>query len=185
MARISKLNISGVLESFNSFLSSSDGKDFASAFSINNKSAILSKDDAIRMAEELKKMIITYAGMEFTTSQLSIFNSINNMDIGAPIDNGDGSLKIELYLSGDLRRPSLDPFEEGAYDIVSLFIHGWSPKKHANDSGSKRLWGYWHGVLVGAREQKDPMDFASNAIEEFNREYEHFGVHAELNEKYK
>lgn len=180
MARISKLNISEVMSELNLFLSGSDGKDFISGFSSGSNSSLISKKDAFRMAEELKKIIVTYAGMEFTTSQLSVFNSINDIRIGDLIENGDGTYKIDLDLSGDLRRPSLNPNDPGAENIVALFIHGWKPKGER-----KQIWGQWHGKMVGSRTEKDPMNFAENAIETFNRQYEHLGAHAELNDEYK
>lgn len=133
------------------------------------------------IAEELKSMIVTHADYGFTSSQQSIYNHIENIDIGDLASVGNGIYQIKLYLNGDLTRPSLSPRSSGAYDIVGLFIKGWSPK---SGSAIYRLHGWWRGSLVPARTNKPSMGFASAAIEEFNNKYASAGAIAQLSDDY-
>ena len=87
-----------------------------------------------------------------------------------------------MYLNGDLTRPSLSPRSNGAYDIVGLFIKGWSPK--SGNSAIYKLHGWWRGGIVPARTNNPPMHFASDAIEEFNRKYASAGAIAQLSDDY-
>lgn len=184
MARISKLFLKEIVGKYELELADKNSDVMSQIIAGATSKGGWMKDEALQWAEKLKHLIVTLAGTEFTLSQFSIFNSINNIDIGEITDNGDGTYKINLDLWGDLTRPSLNPNREGAYNIVSLFIHGWD----ARDTFAKNkkwLWGNWHGRKVGARAYKEPMDFAEQAVEIFNKQYEEFGVHAELSDEYK
>lgn len=187
MAKVTSLNTQFVIDGINNFLRTDSGKLITRRAVSSNKGSRsgsglnISNDTAMNIAEELKKMILAYAGSQFTTSQISIFNSINNIDIRQPIDNGDGTFRIDLNLDGDLRRDSLSHYSDGAYNIVSLFIHGWDDK-----SGKiSKLFGMWNDKLVRAKTSRSPMSFAEDAVDLFNSKYAHLGVHAELGDEYK
>ena len=126
----------------------------------------VTKQMAREIAEDLRSMIIAHANTEFTATQASILQHIESISVSDPAESGDGSYYIELSLSGDLTRPSLGT-GEGAYDIVGLFIKGWSPKKKLR----RPLVGEWHGMKVAARTYKGGMGFASEAVAEFNSKY--------------
>lgn len=134
------------------------------------------------IAEELKNTIVSWASGDFTSSQGSILKHIEDIDIGDLVSLGNGIYQIKLYLNGNLTRPSLSQMSDGAYDIVGLFIKGWSPKSAS--SPIYRLHGYWHGDIVPARKYKDPMYFASQAIDAFNKKYASAGAFAQLSDDY-
>lgn len=133
------------------------------------------RDLILEAANDLRDIILANANGQFTTSQMSVYNHLNNMDIGN-VEYGNGSLGVDLFLNGDTSRPSLNPSSSGAYDIVGLFIHGWS--------ASKRVYGAWHGMVVGSRMQKDGMSFLSDAIDQFNAKYSGDGITATIGGNY-
>ena len=93
MAKILQLNIKDFEDEVNNYLSSHNGQKYVRDIiaSGGNTTGGVSIDDAIRAAEELKRLIQTFASMEFSISQYSIYNNVHNIDIGIPIDNGDGT----------------------------------------------------------------------------------------------
>ena len=121
---------------------------------------------ARELAEELRDTIDSYAYAEFTPTQSSIYHIVENMEVVEIGGGEDGTYYFELNISGDLTRPSLGP-NDGAYDIVGLFIRGWSPKKKL----VRPLVGSWHGMTVAARTSKPSMGFARQAIDDFNSRY--------------
>ena len=174
MARLSELNIDWLEKEYNNYLTTDEGKEFVISYYKNYR-----KEEAYEYAEKLKQLIVSFALSQFNLSQMSIINNINDIDIGDVIERSDGSYEINLYLSGDLTRPSLNPNKEGAYDIVSLFIHGWKQTQR-----NKNLFGLWHGRWTKAMSSRPPMTFASDAVEAFNRIYEKYDIHAELGGEY-
>ena len=136
--------------------------------------------DALRnAARELKSMIEEAASAEFTSTQASILNHIRDIGIG-DVEGGGGAYSITLFLGGDLSRPSLNPRNDGADDIVGLFIHGWGPKSWP----PKRVFGVWHGMTVGSRVAKEGMGFLQAAIDEFNMKYGYSGITATIGGSY-
>lgn len=140
----------------------------------------IASDSLRSAAQTLKSMIESAAASEFTSSQASILSHIQDISIGEVNAGGGGTYYIDLYLGGDLSRPSLNSRSDGAYDIVGLFIHGWSPKSHP----PKRVFGSWHGMTVGNRIQKDGMGFLNSAIDEFNSIYNARGIAATIGGNY-
>lgn len=157
--------------------------DISAAYDACDLSGVYAEEVAKELlaeaAEDLRRMIIANADAEFTTSQASVYNHINNMSIGNISRAGGNRFSVDLYLNGDLSRPSLGS-GSGAYDIVGLFIHGWSPKS----SPPKRVFGSWHGMTVGNRIQKDSMWFLESAISQFNAKYNADGITAEIGGSY-
>lgn len=180
MAILTRNYIESFIKSIDSYLQKEEGRKFLDD-NINSSKKVFSADAAIKAAEDLKRMIITYAQSEFTLSQFSIYQSVHNIDVLPPIKTSTGKYIIELKLYGDLRRPSLNSSNPGAEDIVGLFIHGWEDK---NDK-IKKLFGVWHGEMVKARTRKDPINFVSNAVDMFNMKYEPIGLYAEIGDDYK
>lgn len=122
-------------------------------------------------AEDLRRMIMMNADKEFTTSQMSIYNHINNMSVSGVSKSAGGTYGVDLVLNGNLTRPSLSPKSSGVYDIVGLFINGWSLH-----NAKRRPWGDWHGRFVGARVSKPGMSFLDDAIEQFENKYGGTGI---------
>lgn len=161
MGKLSWIDIGVVTDSIDSVISSPSGKS-----DIFKNIKVVTKQMAREIAEELRDTIYSYASYEFTPTQASIFHIIENMEV---VDGGsgeDGMYYFELTISGELTRPSLGP-NDGADDIVGLFIKGWSPKKKLK----RPLVGLWHGMTVAARTSKPGMGFAKNAIDDFNSRY--------------
>lgn len=177
MARISSDNISSFLGGINTYLGTGAGKNFIDGI-IGGKTK--SFDEAMSAAEDLKRLITTYAQSEFTLSQFSIYQHIHNMDVGDPVRLGNGRYRIDLNLYGNLFRPSLLG-GGGVDDIVSLFVHGWE------DTNGKRknVFGLWRNKMVKARERKDPMGFLEDAVNTFNIKYGSAGIIAEIGDDYK
>lgn len=156
MSGLSSFDLSGVLSSFNI----DNG--------IAREIALQALPDA---ANELRRMIQSAAGSQFTSSQASILRNVENMSVGSVTENGNG-FSVDLTLGGNLSRPSLNPNNSGAYDIVGLFINGWTLSGHIP-------WGTWRGMKVGARTLWGGMSFLEEAIDEFNAKYASSGIHAE------
>ena len=135
-----------------------------------NISREIAKEILPPAAEDFKQMIISNAEAEFSSSQGSILEHIRNIGVGGLEETGSG-YSIGLSLSGGLSRPSLNPNNGGAYDIVGLFINGWLITTRAP-------WGEWHGMKVGARKVWGGMGFLSSAVEEFNAKYAGLGIYA-------
>ena len=157
MAGLSKFDLNGVLNSFEIDTG------------IAREIALQALPDA---ANELKRMIVNAANSQFVSSQASIMKNIENIGTGS-ISEVPGGYTVDLSLGGDISRPSLNPNNAGAYDIVGLFINGWNLNK-------KRPWGMWHGMKVGARTSWGGMSFLEDAIDEFNAKYAGSGIHAEM-----
>ena len=178
MARIVSDNISQFIEQIDAYLRTGTGKDFVDGVVGGNTKSF---DEAMAAAEDLKRFIITYAQSEFTLSQFSVYQHIHNMDVGSTVKLGDGRYRIDLNLYGDLHRDSLIPGYDGAYDIVSLFVHGWEDKQ----GRTKNVFGLWRNKMVRAKGRKDPMDFIENAVDLFNAKYRNTGIFAEIGDDYK
>ena len=165
MAKVVWCNPDAAVSQVVSNLNTTNGRDMVFG-SVSGSLKAVTKAMAMEIAQDLRNMIIENAYTDFTATQASILSHIINMDISAPVESGDGSYYMELTLFGDLTRPSLGP-NDGAYDIVGLFIKGWAPKKKLK----RPLVGTWHGMKVAARTSKSGMGFASEAVSYFNSKY--------------
>ena len=100
----------------------------------------------------------------------------------SPPEVKDGMCEVKICFNEEaLRRKSLDPgrYPEGINDIVKLFVTGY----HAR--GAVR--GVWEGHGDGevwSRRSREPSNFMSLAVKEFNRKYGQVAF-AELGEDYK
>ena len=164
MGKITGLYVDDVISSIDQTIHTVDGKE--KIFNSVGGSYTVNKEMAIAIAQDLCNIIIQHADKEFTSSQASILKHIQEISIGGMSDAGNGYIYIELSLNGDLSRPSLIP-GESAYNIVSLFIKGWSPKKKLRVP----VIGRWRDMTVAARTYKAGMGFTNEAISEFNSKY--------------
>lgn len=169
-------------------ISSAIGKKnakFVARFDDGSSKAKAYRDKMNLKAEEMKEVLFRHLTADTQTDGrrgLADFPK-DAIIIGKPVAIGNtGDYRIDISFDADsLRRQSLSPdaYPEGITDIISLFVHGYNAK------GS--VVGSWHGEdNVWSLRHRDPNDFMSRAVEEFNGNNNGDGfVQAVLMDKYK
>lgn len=169
-------------------ISSAIGKKnakFVARFDDGSSKAKADRDKMNLKAEEMKEVLFRHLTADTQTDGrrgLADFPK-DAIIIGKPVAIGNtGDYRIDISFDADsLRRQSLSPdaYPEGITDIISLFVHGYNAK------GS--VVGSWHGEdNVWSLRHRDPNDFMSRAVEEFNGNNNGDGfVQAILMDKYK
>ena len=158
---------------------------FVARFDDGSPKAKADKSKMNLKAEEMKEVLFRHLTADTQTDGrrgLADFPK-DAIIIGKPVAKGNtGDYRIDISFDADsLRRQSLSPdaYPEGITDIISLFVHGYNAK------GS--VVGSWHGEdNVWSLRHRDPNDFMSRAVEEFNGNNNGDGfVQAVLMDKYK
>lgn len=169
-------------------ISSAIGKKnakFVARFDDGLSKAKTDRDKMNLKAEEMKEVLFRHLTADTQTDGrrgLADFPK-DAIIIGKPVSIGNtGDYRIDISFDADsLRRQSLSPdaYPEGITDVISLFVHGYNAK------GS--VVGSWHGEdNVWSLRHRDPNDFMSRAVEEFNGNNNGDGfVQAVLMDKYK
>lgn len=169
-------------------ISSAIGKKnakFVARFDDGSSKAKADRDKMNLKAEEMKEVLFRHLTADTQTNGrrgLADFPK-GAIIIGKPVAIGNtGDYRIDIsFDANSLRRQSLSPdaYPEGITDIISLFVHGYNAK------GS--VIGSWHGEdNVWSLRHRDPNDFMSRAVEEFNGNNNGDGfVQAVLMDKYK
>lgn len=144
------------------FCQSQSGKQQIKQAIKTNRRAGIHTGQTVAFAEsegyDMRRILVKYfhdAGLESISE--------NDIHLSELYTDQDGNLRIDLMINDeDLRRPSLYPagYPDGAYNILTLFIRGWS---------SSPVYGVWesHGVSVRGRTRKNPDPIIQNAITEF------------------
>ena len=169
-------------------ISSAIGKKnakFVARFDDGSSKAKADRDKMNLKAEEMKEVLFRHLTADTQADGrrgLADFPK-DAIIIGKPVAIGNtGDYRIDISFDADsLRRQSLSPdaYPEGITDIISLFVHGYNAK------GS--VVGSWHGADdVWSLRHRDPNDFMSRAVDEFNGNNKGDGfVQAILMNKYK
>lgn len=116
----------------------------------------------------------------------SVSGDIATIKRGAMKKNADGSRSVELSFSGDLSRPSLQPYEypEGARNIIAIFNNGY-PHNGTSPAAISSVFGEWNGRIVNARGSRSGLHFMQDAVSTFNKLYgEKYDVTVTLAEIY-
>ena len=119
----------------------------------------LSRTDVEAIADRLRNTIYEYMPDSLSDGENAV--EFYTPDI---MQRDDGSWEVEIdFNENTLSRPSLEPnrYPDGAYNIVSLFIHGW-------DTHGKAVFGEWHGDKTWSRSKRAADPFVTRAVSAFN-----------------
>ena len=137
---------------------------------------IMTEKQMVSAAKDLISMIRSAAAQEDLPA--SVMEHIESFDYTLPYITANGSFQIQIYMTDDPKRESLNPNKYGGVDnIVAIFNNGYT--------ANNRIRGEWHGKRTLSLDKRQGSFFMQKAVDSFNAKYgSQFDISVWLNPNY-